>query len=65
MIWTPETGMVYMLDYLTSKGVTAHQGWVLQSATVVNPDGRLVAGWGLNPTYALSNLLDTLRRRTR
>ena len=61
MIWTPETRMVYMHDYLTSKGVTTHQGWVLTSAWYVSPDGRVVAGHGLDPRGVPDSWIVTLR----
>lgn len=47
-IWTPETGMIFVSDYLTSKGVTSHNGWIL-SAAAVTPDGKMIAGHGYNP----------------
>ena len=48
-IWTPETKMVKMIDYLTSKGITGFNRWVLVSATAVTPDGKVIAGNAINP----------------
>jgi probable HAF family extracellular repeat protein len=61
MIWTAGTGMVYMHDYLTRSGVTAHQGWTLSGAYYVSPDGRLVAGFGTNPQGIPDSWIVTLR----
>jgi uncharacterized membrane protein len=50
MIWTRETGMVYVTDYLTMNGVTEHKNWVTLTRTVyISPDGRTVVGLGLQP----------------
>jgi uncharacterized membrane protein len=47
-IWTPETKMVRLSDYLKSKGITGHEGWTLVAASSVSPDGKIIAGTGLN-----------------
>jgi probable HAF family extracellular repeat protein len=47
-IWTPATKIVKLSDYLTGKGVTGFQGWTLITATDVSPDGKIIAGTGLN-----------------
>ena len=50
MIWTRETGMMYVSDYLTLKGVTEHKNWVsLTKTTYISPDGRIVVGNGFLP----------------
>ena len=50
MIWTAQTGMMYMTDYLTMKGVTDHKSWlILTTAVWVSPDGRMVVGQGFYP----------------
>ena len=46
MIWTPQTFMVSMKDYLTYAGVTDHLTWSLKRAHWVSPDGRVVIGYG-------------------
>ena len=47
-IWTPETKMVKLSDYLTSKGITGHESWTLVNANSVSPDGKIIAGTGIN-----------------
>ena len=48
-MWTEETKMVKLSEYLTSKGITGHNGWILVHATALSPDGKIVAGTGINP----------------
>jgi uncharacterized membrane protein len=47
-IWTPSTKILKLSDYLTSKGITGFEGWTLMTATDVSPDGKIIAGTGLN-----------------
>ena len=47
-IWTPATKIVKLSDYLTSKNITGFEGWTLVTATDVSPDGKIIAGTGLN-----------------
>ena len=47
-IWTPDTKMVKLSDYLTSKSITGHQQWTLVTAYSVSPDGKIIAGTGIN-----------------
>ena len=47
-IWTPDTKMVKLSDYLTSKGVTGFERWTLLTAVSVSPDGKIIAGTGIN-----------------
>lgn len=49
-IWTPSTGQLYLQDYLNGLGVTGFSGWTLFQATSVSPNGRYIAGFGLNPS---------------
>jgi hypothetical protein len=49
--WTSETGMVNVYDFLTSKAITNHVGWILTVTTYVSPDGRIIAGAGFNRPY--------------
>ena len=60
MIWTEESGAVYLHEYLTSKGVTAHQGWYLQAVYYVSPDGKVLAGYGTNPRNVPESWIVTL-----
>jgi probable HAF family extracellular repeat protein len=47
-LWTPATKIVKLSDYLTSKGITGHEKWTLITATDVSPDGKIIAGTGIN-----------------
>jgi uncharacterized membrane protein len=48
-IWTPETGMVSLYDYLKSKGVTGLDRWQrLTGAGAVTPDGKVIGGIGVH-----------------
>jgi hypothetical protein len=49
-IWTPETGMLVLDDYLTRNGVTAHKDWlILDNVNYISPDGKTIVGSGTNP----------------
>jgi uncharacterized membrane protein len=48
-IWTPETKIVKLSEYLTGKGVTGHERWILITAKSLSPDGKIIAGTGINP----------------
>jgi probable HAF family extracellular repeat protein len=48
-IWTPETKMLKLSDYLAGKGVSGFDRWILVSAVAVSPDGRIISGTGINP----------------
>ncbi len=62
MIWTRETGMMYVSDFLTMKGVTAHLSWDKLIKTVyISPDGRLVIGNGFNPYPSQRTWIVTLK----
>jgi hypothetical protein len=47
-IWTPASKIVKLSDYLTSKGITSFEGWTLITATDISPDGKIIAGTGVN-----------------
>jgi len=47
-IWTPDTKMVKLKDYLKDKGVSGIEGWTLLVANSVSPDGKIIAGTGIN-----------------
>jgi uncharacterized membrane protein len=49
-IWTPETKMMKVSDYLRGKGITGHENWILRTATAVSPNGKIIAGTGFNNT---------------
>ena len=44
----PDTRMVKLSDYLTSIGITGHERWTLVTAHNVSPDGKIIAGTGVN-----------------
>jgi probable HAF family extracellular repeat protein len=48
-LWTAETGMVKLADYLRAKGATGLDGWILGAAVVLSADGKTIGGWGLGP----------------
>jgi uncharacterized membrane protein len=48
-IWTPQEGMVSLLDYLKERGATGLDRWWLLGAGSIAPDGKTVAGTGINP----------------
>jgi hypothetical protein len=50
MIWTPDTGTMYVSDFLTLKGVTDHLMWRLTKTAYISPDGRVVVGYGYQGT---------------
>ena len=47
-IWKPETGMMRLKEYLTSKGISGHETWTLVNANCVSPNGKIIAGTGIN-----------------
>lgn len=53
--------MMFVSDYLTSKGVTSHNGWTLSAATTVTPDGKIIAGHGYNPQGIPAGWIATIR----
>ena len=48
MIWTEETGMVRMVDFLEAAGVEVGS-WILIEACGISAEGDTFAGTGLNP----------------
>jgi len=48
-IWTEASGMLRLADLLIANGVTALDGWTLESAIAISPNGWSVAGYGINP----------------
>ena len=47
-VWTPDTKIMKLSDYMTGKGITGHERWTLVAATHVSPDGKIIAGTGIN-----------------
>ncbi len=53
VIWTPDTGMVTLANYLADNGVEVPEGWLLMTGSAVSGDGKVLAGWGLPPPPAV------------
>jgi probable HAF family extracellular repeat protein len=49
-IYTDETKMVKLSDYFASMGVVIPRGWNLISGSAITPDGKTIAGTGINPS---------------
>ncbi len=50
-IWVNGTGKMQKLTtYLTEAGITGFEGWQLVVANSVSPDGKILAGVGINPS---------------
>lgn len=49
VVWTAQTGMQRLFDVLSAQGVTGLDGWRLEAATAMSPDGTWIAGFGYNP----------------
>ncbi|MEO7433239.1 MAG: hypothetical protein ABIR62_14665, partial [Dokdonella sp.] len=47
-IWTPDTGLMALSDYVTARGVMIPDGWLLAAATAISADGKTIGGWGIN-----------------
>lgn len=47
-IWTPETGLQRLADYVTARGVTIPENWFLAAAAAISADGQTIGGWGLD-----------------
>jgi probable HAF family extracellular repeat protein len=60
VIWTPETRMVKLKDYMTGKGITGHERWLLAEAIAVTPDGKSITGTGFNPEGLAEGFVVTL-----
>ena len=62
MIWTRETGMMYVTDFLTQKGVTDHLSWMYLTKTIyISPDGRFMVGYGRTSPTVFKTWIVTLR----
>jgi probable HAF family extracellular repeat protein len=59
-IWTPDTGMLLLTDYLTRNGVTAQNDWMsLEFVNYVSPDGKTIVGSGPNPKGVIETFIVT------
>lgn len=48
--WTEPTGLVLLRPQLISKGAVGLEGWTLQRAAAISPDGAWIVGAGRNPS---------------
>ena len=60
-IWTPATKMIRLSTYLTNHGVTGFDRWRLVHAAAVTPDGKTIAGYGINPVGFGEGFVATVR----
>ncbi len=60
-LWTPETKMVKLSDYLRKSGIKGVVGWTLLSANSISPDGAIIAGTGISPSGQVQGWIATLR----
>jgi len=61
-IWTEETGMVDLNDFLTDNGVTLPANFDIQSLTAISDDGTVMVGFGqdvYHPWTPRSFIIDT------
>lgn len=56
-IWTPDTGLLPLADYVTARGIVIPDGWFLAAGTALSADGLTIGGWGLNPDGVMAAFL--------
>jgi len=62
MIWTAQTGMIYVTDFLTMNGVTEHLKWAKFTETVyISPDGRTIVGHAYKDFPSLTTWIITVK----
>jgi probable HAF family extracellular repeat protein len=59
-IWTDETKMVRLKDYLIGKGVPVPSGWQLVNGTAISQNKKMIAGFGINPQGAIEGFVAQL-----
>ena len=67
-IWDADHGMRTLQSVLQSDYGLDLTGWALQNAADISPDGRIIVGWGINPSghqEAFRVVLDTSSVRVR
>jgi probable HAF family extracellular repeat protein len=60
-VWTPTTKMIKLSTYLTGHGVTGFERWRLVQGAAVTPDGKTIAGVGINPEGFYEGFVATVR----
>lgn len=53
-IWTPETGLQALSDYVIARGIVIPDGWFLAAATAISADGKTIGGWGTDETGTMA-----------
>ena len=48
-MWTTQSGMVRLFDYLVAQGATDLDGWQLSGVLAISTNGEWVVGYGSNP----------------
>jgi uncharacterized membrane protein len=48
-VWTAARGMEQLFNILIARGASGLDGWRLDAAFAISPDGRWIAGKGQNP----------------
>jgi probable HAF family extracellular repeat protein len=59
-LWTPVTGMVKLSEFALRLGITGLDGWTLIGVSYIAPDGKRVAGTGINPDGQMEGYVITL-----
>ena len=63
-IWTPDTGLQPLADYITARGVTIPDGWLLAAATAISADGKTIGGWGMDEDGIMAAFIVDLHSNT-
>ena len=58
-VWTPETKMVRLAEYLASRGVTGFEGWQFLDCVGITPDGKTILGTAINPAGLVEGFVAT------
>ncbi len=59
-VYTPETGAVFLDDYLASHGVMFPAGWRSWQATSLSADGTVIGGMAVGPNNQLQGFIATV-----
>ena len=61
MIWTYQSGTVFLSDFLNQVGVTEHKKWVsLSQINYISPDGHKVVGYGFPTQTTIKSFIVTI-----
>ncbi len=56
-LWTPQTKMVKLSDYAASLGIQGMDRWQFTGVSFVSPDGKILAGTGINPRRLIEGFI--------